>query len=857
MIAGNMIVGQTVTVKCSVEHTCPTMPPTLHLNIALKSQSVAHSFMSDGTSKTTLTATMIISIDHQTVQCTVKHHGRLEETANLQLNADCVFLPLIVDSPDEFKEGQPTKVTCTASYTCAKHTPTITWNRDSMPVSTDILNTKNPPMKYVSTLTFTALANDDGRYLTCNARFPFADGQTQDKSVRLRVKRNMRFLKWSFTTPRSITGMRGSCIIIPCQFTYTVSQPAGLRIKWYSLQGNQNLPVYGETQGVIAKFRRITTVVGSVETQNCSLKIERLEMSHNQERLYPWVDKNPITVYHTEGQNLYDKTTQLIVSDNADKPQLSITGIPRVGEQSMVTCSVQHTCVSSPPTLTIKGIPGADTTINTQLSDKTWERKVERIWTVREEDQSVECTVSYPGGQESTSNVKLNVECPYQKITMTEPPGDVTEGRAKSVICSVLYECKKNLPTIEWNYKDLQSSSRTNELLNQTYQTVSNLTFIGSLEDDGKSLTCTAQFLSGMTSDSSTIIVKKYERPFEDLFYQDDGTGSVHLLEADVPFRFSALTRSCVLIPCSFQSSVILSRGMWSKINGGVVYHNGKSYVVDHFKGRTKMPQDLSQGECSLEIDDIKPFDSGPFCFHAEKGKDKYSFNTSCVFIVMKASPEKPVMSQVPAEVDAGSTINVSCSVTHTCASHPPDFSWNVPNLTSEVGHTQILRGVWQMTSLITFMAEGGDGVKPLTCTATFWRGKQQASTLTLTVKGTLTHKLRTSLHISIPVIIGIILAVVCGGVIFKKRKNLQKPPARPEKRRSLMERLAGLSRSYRERNDRPPRPEKRRSLWKRFSRAESRVNWQNDRKPRYHDNVSVEYLNNASTVNFCHHTKK
>lgn len=97
-----------------------------------------------------------------------------------------VFMPLTVDSPDEFNEGQPTKVTCTASYTCAKHTPTITWNRDGMPVSTDILNTRKPLMKYVSTLTFTASANDDGRYLMCNARF--ADGQTQDKSVRLRVK---------------------------------------------------------------------------------------------------------------------------------------------------------------------------------------------------------------------------------------------------------------------------------------------------------------------------------------------------------------------------------------------------------------------------------------------------------------------------------------------------------------------------------------------------------------------------------------------------------------------------------------------------------------------------------------------
>lgn len=100
------------------------------------------------------------------------------------------------------------------------------------------------------------------------------------------------------------------------------------------------------------------------------------------------------------------------------------------------------------------------------------------------------------------------------------------------------------------------------------------------------------------------------------------------------------------------------------------------------------------------------------------------------------ASPEKPVMSQVPKEVYAGSTINVSCSVTHTCASHPPEFSWSVSNLTNEVEHTMMSRGVWQITSMITFTADGGDGVKHLTCTATFWRGKQQASTVTLSVKG-------------------------------------------------------------------------------------------------------------------------
>lgn len=93
-------------------------------------------------------------------------------------------------------------------------------------------------------------------------------------------------------------------------------------------------------------------------------------------------------------------------------------------------------------------------------------------------------------------------------------------------------------------------------------------------------------------------------------------------------------------------------------------------------------------------------------------------------------------MTQVPAEVDAGSTINVSCSVTHTCPSHPPVFSWSVPNLTSEVMDTLMPQGIWETTSTITFMAAGGDGVKSLTCTAISWRDKQQASTVTLTVRG-------------------------------------------------------------------------------------------------------------------------
>lgn len=93
-------------------------------------------------------------------------------------------------------------------------------------------------------------------------------------------------------------------------------------------------------------------------------------------------------------------------------------------------------------------------------------------------------------------------------------------------------------------------------------------------------------------------------------------------------------------------------------------------------------------------------------------------------------------MTQIPEEVDAGAVVTVSCSVTHTCSSHPPEFSWSVSELTREATHTFLSQGTWKTTSTITFLADGGDGEKSLTCTATYWGNRKQSSTAQLTVKG-------------------------------------------------------------------------------------------------------------------------
>lgn len=88
---GNMKVGQTVTVMCSVYHTCRTLPPILRLNIPTQGNQPTHYSMSDGTTKTTLMTTMNIKNDLQEVECTVYHTGGVTEKASRTFKAECMW----------------------------------------------------------------------------------------------------------------------------------------------------------------------------------------------------------------------------------------------------------------------------------------------------------------------------------------------------------------------------------------------------------------------------------------------------------------------------------------------------------------------------------------------------------------------------------------------------------------------------------------------------------------------------------------------------------------------------------------------------------------------------------------------
>ncbi|KAB5550539.1 hypothetical protein PHYPO_G00054860 [Pangasianodon hypophthalmus] len=819
-------VGEPVTLSCSVVHTCPLTPPTLSLSISHGTQHLIHTPLHDGKWKTTREITWTVEENDKSVTCTVSYTGGQTSKTEISLNPLCDFdKPVISPTEDEAMEGIEKSFTCTVNYTCQKKKPNIIWNYQNMPVSVETHKVSSHSWKTVSTLKLKASRDDHGKILTCTAQT--TEGETSDH-ITLKVKMGMSSLDWTYSMPSKITGIRGSCVVIPCSFDFRTEKLRNVVVKWYLYSTTKYPLVYdADNNEVTGKYFGKARLYGLPSEKNCSLEIKQLDMHHNGDRLYPWMDPKPVMTFHKE--NYYDKSVELQIKEQADKPKLSITGIPRVGEQITVSCSVQYTCPSNPPSLSMGKALETDITVHTPVQDGFWEIIRVHTFIIKEEKQTVTCKATFHGGQTSEAQLNLNAQCTYKDITIDPEVADVAEGVGKNFTCTVFHSCKGQTPKFTWNYKDVPETVGTKKGPSLTWATYSNILYIASMEDDGKKLTCTATLPGGEITTSIVLQVQRYVPKVVDPFEND----TFHVLEANVVPRITALTRSCVVIPCTFQTGneMIMSlRGLWYTTTGEYVYHSGKSNVMDNFKGRTQLLGNPDEQNCTLEIDNVQAHDNGPFCFRAEKGDNKYGFNHSCVFIIMKGSPDSPVISAPPGEMEPGKRFTINCSVTHTCSSHPPTITWNVPATREVVSHVERSTGKWETISTITFIPTGYEEEENLVCRASFWRGKSQESSTFLSVKRFEGLGMDIiGLYIILP-LLSLLLLCIAAGIIIRRRRVQKKTSDNPtpEKRRSIwgqISRRYGGAASWLSSTTetssppRPPKPEKRRSIWSRFSR--------------------------------------
>nr|XP_021322206.1 myeloid cell surface antigen CD33-like [Danio rerio] len=294
---------------------------------------------------------------------------------------------------------------------------------------------------------------------------------------------------------------------------------------------------------------------------------------------------------------------------------------------------------------------------------------------------------------------------------------------------------------------------------------------------------------------------------------------------ADVIPKITALPRSCVVIPCSFTAEdehLTRLRVRWVNKKGGYMYHTDPVDVLDNFKGRTKLLGDPDEQNCTLEMDDVRTHDNGPFCFQAEKEKEKYSFNNSCVFIIMRSeetslyktdlmsllcleeTPDTPVISPLPNDIEPGTAVTVKCSVKHTCSSHPPEIIWSVPTVRETISHNPMDEGVWETVSTVNFIPTGYEEEDKIVCNAKFWGGKTQSnSSAPLSVKRVRGIKSKIIVLYAIAPSLVFILIFVLAVVFISKRQH-----------------SSDCRQPYRDMQGSQPQYEHRRSMWNRFSRS-------------------------------------
>ncbi|XP_073719536.1 sialoadhesin isoform X1 [Misgurnus anguillicaudatus] len=206
-------------------------------------------------------------------------------------------------------------------------------------------------------------------------------------------------LAWEVRMPTEIHGLKGSCLVIPCSYSYTSNPPTNPhRVVWYQWVSKGFPLVYDPwyPDSVIDKFRGKTDLYNPTNSdRDCSLLIKSVDPSHNGEKIYTWIDPENIGWRTYE---FYDVTSTIIVDSGPRQPTINIYGGATTGDSITVACFTFHTCPYSKPNITLKGIEGSDKVDDFHIENGLWKIALTRTGVVKDEQSEIECNVTHHGG---------------------------------------------------------------------------------------------------------------------------------------------------------------------------------------------------------------------------------------------------------------------------------------------------------------------------------------------------------------------------------------------------------------------------------------------------------------------------
>ncbi|XP_008115505.2 myelin-associated glycoprotein [Anolis carolinensis] len=254
---------------------------------------------------------------------------------------------------------------------------------------------------------------------------------------------------WTSTLPSTIRALQGSCVVIPCSFTYPGSRDSWgdkFSVAWYQYRSRGYPEIYNSKspETVLPEYQGRTEVLGDLEMSNCTLSINPVR-SEDSMSYYVWI--NPDSVKH----RFYDVTVRVEVADTPNPLELSDPGLLTEGDRTLVTCSTLHTCPLAPPTLTWSLDGSKAVTIQERLAGGSWRTESRFSYTPSHKDHGkyLQCTATFPNQQQSRNGIYLEVKyTPKNAVVSVVGNPVLKEGDTVTLRCS----SQSNPPAVSYRW---------------------------------------------------------------------------------------------------------------------------------------------------------------------------------------------------------------------------------------------------------------------------------------------------------------------------------------------------------------------------------------------------------------------
>ncbi|KAJ6663839.1 hypothetical protein lerEdw1_009918 [Lerista edwardsae] len=244
---------------------------------------------------------------------------------------------------------------------------------------------------------------------------------------------------WSSRLPSRIQALKGSCVVIPCSFTYPGTRDSWggpFSVAWYQYWARGYPEIYNSRSPgtVLAEYQGRTEVLGNLEMGNCTLSISNVR-KEDALRYYVWI--NPESVSH----RFYDVTVQVEVADSPKDATISVVGtaVLKEGDNVTLRCSSQ----ANPPAISYRWFSGPH---KAPLRGAGTSAEVTLV-NVRRDSGPFHCVAENDVGMgEDSPPTYISLE--YKPVIL--PQGNCTVSRTGEVVTCYCVAEGNPLPGIEW-----------------------------------------------------------------------------------------------------------------------------------------------------------------------------------------------------------------------------------------------------------------------------------------------------------------------------------------------------------------------------------------------------------------------